>query len=96
MSPNSQLIALSDEWAQHRSLSRLERRNSDRHNSILDNEPAPQQEFSLPQADGGLSAWLFLAGCFTVEALIWGENPFHSSFALHMKFEKFLRQSGLF
>jgi len=29
-------------------------------------------EFSLPQADGGKDAWLFLAACFTVEALVWG------------------------
>lgn len=32
------------------------------------------QEFSLPQADGGKDAWLFLASCFMVEALIWGEQ----------------------
>ena len=31
------------------------------------------QEFSLPRADGGKDAWLFLAGCFTLEALIWGQ-----------------------
>lgn len=30
-------------------------------------------EFSLPRADGGKDAWLFLAGCFTLEALIWGK-----------------------
>ncbi|MCJ1479641.1 hypothetical protein MMC13_008327 [Lambiella insularis] len=30
------------------------------------------QEFSLPQADGGRDAWLFLAGCFAIEALVWG------------------------
>ncbi|RDL35425.1 uncharacterized protein BP5553_07356 [Venustampulla echinocandica] len=29
-------------------------------------------EFSLPQADGGKDAWLFLAACFIVEALVWG------------------------
>ena len=28
--------------------------------------------FSLPQADGGRDAWLFLAACFVVEALVWG------------------------
>lgn len=32
----------------------------------------PQREFSLPRADGGKDAWLFLAGCFFVEALVWG------------------------
>ncbi|KAK2744377.1 hypothetical protein FQN57_004272 [Myotisia sp. PD_48] len=31
-----------------------------------------EHEFSLPRADGGLRAWLFLAGCFLVEALVWG------------------------
>lgn len=30
-------------------------------------------EFSLPQADGGKDAWLFLAACFIVEALVWGK-----------------------
>lgn len=29
-------------------------------------------EFSLPHADGGKDAWLFLAACFVVEALVWG------------------------
>ena len=33
---------------------------------------AGRQEFSLPPADGGKDAWLFLAGCFMVEALVWG------------------------
>lgn len=32
------------------------------------------QEFSLPQADGGRDAWLFLAASFMIEALVWGEN----------------------
>ncbi|KAI9873805.1 MAG: hypothetical protein M1830_010590 [Pleopsidium flavum] len=35
-------------------------------------EDGQQHEFSLPRADGGKDAWLFLAGCFTVEALVWG------------------------
>ena len=26
----------------------------------------------LPRVDGGLHCWLFLAGCFMVEALVWG------------------------
>lgn len=34
-------------------------------------------EFSLPRADGGKDAWLFLAGCFTLEALIWGTSLHH-------------------
>jgi hypothetical protein len=36
----------------------------------------PTQESSsearLPPPDGGKDAWLFLAACFTLEALIWG------------------------
>ncbi|KAL9594616.1 MAG: hypothetical protein Q9179_005309 [Wetmoreana sp. 5 TL-2023] len=31
-----------------------------------------RREFTLPQADRGKDAWLFLAGCFMVEALVWG------------------------
>lgn len=31
-----------------------------------------EQEFSLPPTDGGKDAWLFLAACWSVEALIWG------------------------
>ncbi|KAL8832067.1 MAG: hypothetical protein Q9170_005034 [Blastenia crenularia] len=31
-----------------------------------------QREFTVPPADRGKDAWLFLAGCFMVEALIWG------------------------
>lgn len=30
-------------------------------------------QFSLPRADGGKDAWLVLAGCFILEALVWGE-----------------------
>jgi hypothetical protein len=29
-------------------------------------------EFSLPPVDGGKDAWLFLAGAFMIEALVWG------------------------
>lgn len=32
-----------------------------------------QREFTLPQPDRGKDAWFFLAGCFMVEALIWGK-----------------------
>ncbi len=30
-------------------------------------------EFSLPPADRGKAAWLFLAAGFVVEALVWGQ-----------------------
>jgi hypothetical protein len=32
-----------------------------------------EEEIYAPRADGGKDAWLFLAGCFIFEALIWGE-----------------------
>lgn len=31
-------------------------------------------EFSLPPVDTGKDAWLFLAACFVIEALVWGEH----------------------
>ena len=30
---------------------------------------------ALPRVDGGKSAWLFLAACFVLEALVWGLSP---------------------
>ncbi|KAH8673617.1 major facilitator superfamily domain-containing protein [Xylariales sp. PMI_506] len=44
---------------------------------------APRQEFSLPPADKGKDAWLFLAACWAVEAVIWG---FGSSFGVFQNF----------
>ena len=35
-------------------------------------EQESQQQFSLPPADGGKDAWLFLAAAFLLEALVWG------------------------
>lgn len=29
----------------------------------------------VPPPDGGRHAWLFLAGCFLMEALLWGKSP---------------------
>ena len=40
-------------------------------------DPAGQHEFSLPQADRGKDAWLFLAAGFVVEALVWGAYASH-------------------
>jgi len=37
-----------------------------------DHAPSEHEQFSLPPADGGKDAWLFLASCFMLEALIWG------------------------
>lgn len=39
------------------------------------NNLAPyHHEFSLPPVDRGKDAWLFLAACFVVEALVWGKS----------------------
>ncbi|KAI0442226.1 major facilitator superfamily domain-containing protein [Xylaria telfairii] len=42
-------------------------------NGSLDDQNASRNpEFSLPPVDGGKEAWLFLAACFVVDALIFG------------------------
>jgi hypothetical protein len=33
----------------------------------------PDQGCPLPPADTGKDAWLFLAACFVMEAMVWGE-----------------------
>lgn len=38
-----------------------------------------RQQFSLPRADGGRDAWLFLAATFILEALVWGKLGYKSS-----------------
>lgn len=40
----------------------------------IDAESTGLAEFSLPPADHGKDAWLFLAGCFIVEVLVWGKQ----------------------
>jgi hypothetical protein len=43
-------------------------------NSPEDNRHNPiQHEFSLPPIDSGKDAWLFLAACWAVEAVVWGK-----------------------
>jgi len=42
-----------------------------RHSQAVDRE---HERVSLPRADGGKDAWLFLAGCFCIEALTWGKS----------------------
>lgn len=37
----------------------------------------------LPRADGGKDAWLFLAGCFAIEALTWGKPVWTPVASLH-------------
>jgi hypothetical protein len=36
-------------------------------------DPTSHHGFSLPPADTGKEAWYFLATCFLVEAVVWGE-----------------------
>lgn len=49
--------------------------NSDDTVVFRDDESPPDgtTEFSLPPVDRGKDAWLFLAACFVLEALVWGE-----------------------
>ncbi|KXJ87399.1 major facilitator superfamily domain-containing protein [Microdochium bolleyi] len=48
-------------------------------------------EFSLPPADGGKDAWLFLAACWAVEALVWGFGfsfgVFQDYYTTHLPFK---------
>lgn len=55
-------------------------RPSDEHFELQDTTNAQNennqsgQEFSLPPADGGKDAWLFLLTCFVVEIFVWGKQ----------------------
>ena len=40
--------------------------------AIEPDEELDHQGITLPRADGGKDAWLALAGCFVLEALVWG------------------------
>ena len=46
--------------------------------------PGPHHEFSLPPVDTGKDAWLFLAACFVIEALVWGEHHLLVPVTTHM------------
>lgn len=35
--------------------------------------PSGEQEDRIPRPDGGRDAWLFMAGCFVLEGLLWGK-----------------------
>ena len=63
-------IALADLQGQARV---YEERNGDLRRRFRQ-QSVTQREFTLPPADRGKDAWLFLAGCFMVEALIWGRS----------------------
>ena len=66
-------------------------------NEEIANEEHEEQE-NVPPADGGKGAWLFLAGCFVFEALVWGElSPFsHSQISLTSLNEGFPFAFGVF
>lgn len=40
----------------------------------------PYADKQLAPVDGGIHAWLFLAACAMIEALVWGKSPFLLSF----------------
>lgn len=42
----------------------------------IDRNEDGRLEFSLPRVDGGKEAWLFLAGSFFIEALVWGRTMY--------------------
>lgn len=69
------------------------------HTSVLHDEASTQQltgngiserqtlgeEASLPRVDGGKDAWSFLAACWFVEAMTFGEiSPFSAGAQLHL------------
>jgi hypothetical protein len=52
--------------------------------SLMDQNFEPRiDQKPLPRADGGKDAWLFLAACFLMEALVWG---FPFTFGLFQEF----------
>lgn len=42
--------------------------------NVTENNTQTLPEFSLPPTDTGKDAWLFLAACWAVEALVWGKS----------------------
>lgn len=64
------------------------------HDSRLEHiEALPHYEHaSIPQADGGQRAWLFLIACFFVEGLVWGFaysfGVFQEYYTTHEPFSK--------
>jgi hypothetical protein len=47
--------------------------NAAGHDTIY-NDAGASHGSSLPPVDGGKDAWLFLAACFIIEALVWGKS----------------------
>lgn len=44
-------------------------------NIVADSSDEHERQMAdLPPVDGGKDAWLFLAACFAVEALVWGKS----------------------
>lgn len=40
--------------------------------TVNDDDTPREEEQELPPMDRGMDAWLFLAACFAMEALVWG------------------------
>lgn len=47
---------------------------NERLESVPDQHSMDSTEPWIPRADGGTDAWLFLAACFVIGALVWGEE----------------------
>lgn len=76
--PNTSTVALKSREARNVQDNSFELTWTDEERTTPPNEEVEQA--SLPRADGGKDAWLFLAGCFMIEALVWGKlsTLFHS------------------
>ena len=60
-------------------------RSRSEHASMQMEEPVPSTTIALSSADHGYRAWLFLAGSFMIECLIWG---FPFSYGIFLKYYK--------
>lgn len=63
---------------------------TEEHGIPLDHTEHERQVSALPPVDGGKDAWLFLAACFAIEALVWGFpftfGIFQSYYSTHAPF----------
>lgn len=73
-----------------------ERRSNGTPDEGLVETQASRHEFSLAPADGGKDAWLFLAACFILEALVWGELKEYVSYGAYGAFRSHIMPSQVF
>lgn len=81
-------IGITDQRTQDIELSTVAGRPDDNHSQDLDDSNVfgraeDGEVFSLPPADGGKDAWLFLASCVVFEAISWGKSFAKSYTILH-------------